>query len=297
MILLVTGATGFLGSHLVKALLRDGHTVLILKRSHSACSRIAEVLPSLSVYDLDRDGMEAPFREHGKIDAILHAATCYGRKDESLAMLVEANVAFPLQLLEMAVRFGTPLFLNTDTFSSAPAVLPGHLRGYNLTKKQFREWGRSIAETHPIHFLNVRLEHLYGPFDADSKFVSYVINRCLRDEPELSLTAGEQQRDFIFVEDAVSAYSVLLRHGIDGSNGFTEYQVGTGTATSIREFVELVHRMTRSKTVLKFGALPYQENEIMVSQADIGPLLALGWSSKVTLEEGIRSIMEQLSNR
>ncbi|WP_409178041.1 NAD-dependent epimerase/dehydratase family protein [Brevibacillus fortis] len=289
--ILVTGATGFLGSQLVKALRLDGHTVIILKRSTSDCSRIQDILPDLITYDTDHGQWEAPFFKQGRIDAIIHTATCYGRNNESNAMMVDANVTFPLKLLDMAIRFGTPVFLNTDTFSSAPVRLSRHLQPYNLTKRHFREWGKCLAYMSSLQFINVRLEHMYGPYDNTNKFVSSVIKSCLENQPELRLTEGKQARDFIYVDDVVSAFRVLLAHAACLPAGFTEYQVGTGTATSIREFVELVHQMTKSSTVLKFGAIAYTDMEIMHSQADIPPLQALGWNPQVKLEDGLRKVM------
>lgn len=287
---LVTGATGFLGSHLIRALRAAGHEVSILKRSSSDCSRIAPLLSELAVFDLDRDRVEAPFRQRRRIDAIIHAATLYGRQNERSGELLEANVAFPLNLLEIGLLHGTPLFINTDSFIHKGAGDYAYLQSYTLTKKQFVEWGRLLSGGQPIRFVNVRLEHLYGPFDSGTKFASQVIRACLNNEPELRLTAGEQRRDFIYVEDAVQAYIRLLQPAAGA--GFAEYELGTGRSMTIRTFVELVKEETRSKTVLNFGALPYRSNEIMQSEADIGPLQSLGWSWSFDVRAGIRHLLE-----
>ena len=61
-----------------------------------------------------------------------------------------------------------------------------------------------------MFFINMRLEHFYGPGDADSKFTAHVMNSCLRNVPELKLTLGEQRRDFFYIEDVVSAYLIIL---------------------------------------------------------------------------------------
>ncbi|MDF2681167.1 MAG: 3,6-dideoxyhexose synthase [Brevibacillus sp.] len=297
--MLMTGATGFLGSHLARGLLRDGHKVVILKRSSSDCSRISEILPQLHVYDVDREDWQVHLEAYGKIDAIIHTATNYGRQGESLTELVKANVTFPLQLLEMAIRHGISLFVNTDTFSRVPKVLSTHLSGYNLTKKQFLEWGTMLARSSTLRFRNMRLEHVYGPLDNENKFVPFVIRNCLHKEGELALTRGEQKRDFIYVEDVVDAYRAVLTRAAksDSEVSFVEYEVGTGVATSIRDFVSLVHDLTASRTILHFGALPYADHEIMLSQANTLPLQELGWSTQVGLTDGIRKIIEHETSR
>jgi len=283
---LITGATGFLGSQLVHALMTKGHHVVILKRSSSETRRIADMLHLVSSYDLDRDGLEAPFKENGKIDAVIHTATCYGRKGERASDLVEANLAFPVRLLEVSAAYGVDAFLNTDT------SLPRFLNPYALSKSHFAEWGKFFAGSGRVRFVNIKLEQFYGPGDDDTKFTAHVMRSCSRNVPELKLTSGVQKRDFIFIDDVVQAYRLLLERAVGKSLSFGEYGLGSGEAVTIREFVETVHRLTNSSTTLRFGAVPFRPNEVMEARADIGPLLALGWSPKVSLIDGIKRSIE-----
>lgn len=290
---LLTGATGFLGSHLVKALMSAGHRVVLLKRSHSRCERIAEILSLVTAYDIDHSDMERPFRENS-IDAVIHTATCYGRNGEGLEMIARANLNLPLELLGCSIRFGVGLFLNTDTFTATSTVQHYYLPEYHLSKNHFREWGKQASSRHGLFFLNLRLGHLYGPDDSADKFVQSVIRSLIRQVPELKLTLGEQTRDFLYVDDAVSAYLHLLHCAGEHAQRFTEYQVGSGESTSIRSFVELAHRLTGSSTRLLFGALPYRDGELMASTLETKPLRDLGWSPRTGLQEGIGAIIQQL---
>lgn len=284
--IIITGATGFLGSHLVKALLNEGHQVIILKRSFSDTHRISEVLDQVIAYDIDCSDLETPFQENGKIDAIFHAATCYGRTNESVVDIFEANTAFPLKLLQTAVAFNTDTFFNTDT------ILNKYLNSYSLSKRQFLEWGKQFSMMQKIRFVNIKSEHMYGPGDDESKFSTYVIKNCLNNVPELKLTPGAQKRDFIYIDDVVSAYVLLADQINTNKELFQEFELGSGKSISIREFVELVHQITQSHTFLNFGAFTYRENEIMESTANICPLQDLGWRCKVDLKEGIENIVE-----
>jgi len=283
---LVTGATGFLGSHLVRALVANAYRVVVLKRSSSDSSRIVDLLPRVAVYDVDRVSLEEPFKEHGCVDAVIHTATIYGRDAERPSEFVTSNILFPLRVLEVAASFGTAAFLNADTFFNRAGSRCGYLSGYALSKRQFLEWAGSC--TGVSRFVNVRLEHMYGPGDDDSKFITQVIKSCLTNVPELKLTSGEQRRDFVHVGDVASAFLVLLRSALAREPMQSTYEVGSSRAASIRECVELVHRLSGSRTALRFGALAYRENEIMHSVADVRPLRALGWGPPMGLEEGMR---------
>jgi nucleoside-diphosphate-sugar epimerase len=132
---------------------------------------------------------------------------------------------------------------------------------------------------------------MYGPSDDPSKFTTHVLNTCHRNEPTLKLTPGEQKRDFIYIDDVVSAYSTLIEQRTKLSI-VVDIEVGSGIAPTIREFVLSIHKLTASKTELQFGALPYRPNEPMYLKADISQMKSLGWQPKFNLELGLRRTLE-----
>lgn len=284
--ILLTGITGMLGSNLAKALLANGYDIIALKRESSSLKKIASIAGDIVFYDIKGLDFSTLFHEQGRIDAIIHTATCYGRNGESVSEIFAANTEIPLHLLDAGSRADVGMFLNTDT------ILDKYLNLYSLSKNQLLQWGRFFSMHGKIRFGNIRLEHFYGPGDDDSKFVSYVIKSCLENVPELKLTAGEQKRDFIYIDDVVAAYLLLLEKMDSFTEPFIEFDVGSGQAVSIREFVETVHRLSGSKTHLNFGALPYREGEVMHSEADVSLLTALGWRCRYTIESGLKQAIE-----
>lgn len=293
--ILLTGATGFLGSHLVKKLLKERQDVVILKRSFSDISRIAQDIDRLKVYDIDRTPELEQIFQDQYIDVIIHTATCYGRNDESIQQIVDTNLGFSLRLLETAVSFHASVFLNTDTFFNTGTIYSKYLNGYALSKKQFSEWGKQFANMGKIQFIDAALEHMYGEGDSKSKFITFLVESLRRNVPELKLTAGEQKRDFIYVGDVVEAYWHILTH-LDSTKPYQRYEVGTGKATSIKEFAIKAKELLHSRTKLNFGAVPYKEGEIMDSRADISGLRTLGWKPDVDIEKGIL-LMENYINK
>lgn len=101
--ILISGATGFLGSNLMKRLIAEGYEVIILKRSFSDTKRINDYFGKIKYYDIDRVGLENCFLEN-KIDVFIHCATDYGRKNVDPLHIIEANLITPLKLLEIGLK-------------------------------------------------------------------------------------------------------------------------------------------------------------------------------------------------
>jgi len=290
--ILLTGASGFLGSALALHLSEAGHQLSLLLRPNSRTDRLKEREASFEIRRFHTDAEIRKFVAHLQPDVVIHTACAYGRNGESDLEMLDANVRFGLNIFQGLRDNEKPAtFINTGT------VLPPDVSSYALTKAQFVQWGRAVATGCPaLRFINVRLQHMYGPGDDRSKFTTHVLHACQRNEPELKLTAGEQERDFIYIDDVVSAYTTLLMH-CDQIEPVTDIDVGSGAAPSIRSFVEKAHALTASDTKLLFGALPYRTNEAMHCQADISRITALGWKPTYDLTAGLLKTIELESSK
>lgn len=290
---LITGGNGFLGAHVCRRLLADGHSVTVCVRATSNLDRLARLTgetrqrPVITRYD-DLD-LSAGY------DAVIHMATAYGRGSEIPSELIAANILMPAGILERCLDNGIGLFVNTDSYYAAAG--PGHpMAGYILSKRHFLEWARAIAGTR-LKLVNMRMEHLYGPLDSPDKFCTAIVRDCLANKPRIALTAGDQLRDFIYVEDAASAYATLLDHAGDCKHGWNEIGVGSGHTVPLREFVTRAHALTGSQSALGFGDLAKANGEAPASKADNAFLTARGWRCATSLDEGIRAVAEDVRHR
>ena len=281
---LITGGTGFLGSNILKHMIGRGNELIVLKRSLSNINRISDMAKKLVLYDLDQVDIKQVFCDH-RIDKIIHCATNYGRTASNPMEVIEANLMLPLRLLELGKAHKVKCFINTDT------ILDKRISYYALSKSQFKQWLAVYASE--ILCLNIELEHFYGPEDDDSKFVTNIVHKLLNQVDKIDLTKGRQKRSFIYIDDAVEAFTRIIDHSDSLSAGFYTFQVGSLETVEIKQFVELVKELTFNKnTVLNFGALPYRENEVMEPRLDLTKLIELGWRPRISLAEGLKKTIE-----
>ena len=294
--ILLTGATGFLGTHLLAYFLESSFQVIIVKRASTNLTPLYERFGNLEAWNCEGTELDNLFRTHPDIDMIVHAATDYGRHDSSLMSTFWANEVFPIRLLELAVLHRVKLFVNFDTFFSSHNSVYDYLGAYTLSKRHFQEWGEQCGNSGQIGFLNLRLFHLYGPGDGPEKFIPSMVRRCLA-EDEIDLTDGEQRRDFIHVDDVVAAVRVLVESKSWQEFGYKHYDVGTGTSIRVRDLVETIKKLCSSSSKLDFGALPNRKGEFQDSRADSKALRASGWVPKINIETGLQTVIDDVGRR
>lgn len=281
--ILITGATGYLGGHLTNTLSASGYSIVLLTRANSQYGRIKTNVEA--IYKIEDNGILKAFQNH-HIESVFHCATDYGRKNNDPLRIIDANLILPLQILQTGKQYGLKVFLNIDT------LLDRTVSPYALSKGQFNEWLQLLGKE--IVAINIALEHFYGAGDDTSKFISMLIDSVLNQVPSIPLTAGEQKRDFIFINDVLSAMITILDWSKAQSNAYYHFEVGTGINTPIKEMVTRIATEANYNTAnLNFGAIPYRPNEVMESKVNLTAIAQLGWKPKTNLQEGLRLVISE----
>lgn len=282
--ILLTGGSGYLGKNLSKGLVEANHELILLVRENSDIKFLQNITNPIKVYFIGVQSIDKIFRENN-IDIVIHTAACYGRKGESLKDIIIANLLFPIELLNAAIENDVKYFINTDT------ALPKSINWYTKSKKQFLEWLEDSSCK--INVLNLQLEYFYGPNDDDSKFISFVLKELQSGKPSIDFTEATSLRDFIFIDDVVKAY-VLLVSKIENFSGIQTIQIGSGEAVELRQIIIKIREiLKRNEVELNFGALPMRPNEVEKSCADITYLKKLGWKPTYSFEEGILKTIQK----
>ena len=145
---LLTGAAGFFGSRLVIDLLSRGFEVHAFHRQQTSLRRLQE--HSDRVFWHDSSDVKVPFTRR-RIDAVIHCATCYGRRGESPSEIAATNMLYPLEVLEAAIQGGCPLFVNVDTYYNKHGIVYSYLPDYCVSKRQFLDRGPLPRGSRAIH--------------------------------------------------------------------------------------------------------------------------------------------------
>ncbi|QSX32689.1 NAD-dependent epimerase/dehydratase family protein [Shewanella avicenniae] len=288
--IIVTGATGFIGGHLVNLLLEKGFIVIALSRKtfkNNAPYKKNKIV--WCTWENIRETIQ-------KLDviphAVVHLATAYGRNNESFSSVEDANVVKPLKLLELCAKLGIKKFINTDSYFSKAEFDYQYMLPYIYTKKSFNNWGQLISENHPVKFLNMRLEHVYGPGDSGQKFIPFILDALVRNERKVECTDCKQKRDLVYIDDVISAYLTVIITPYENLESYAEFQVGTGKSIPLYTFIEhLKKHLNNKETEILYGSMPTRKNEILNSYAKNESLIALGWEAKHTYQRGIEKLV------
>ncbi len=286
----ITGATGFLGQHLVPHLMKQGFRVAALVRNKKKITIFGQNASKI-IWCTKESEIDRVFNQG--VDCVIHCATSYGREKDTFADVVEANVLLPVNILEKACMYGCPLFINTDTFFHEKLGLKSKEKSYITTKKLFLELARSIIQGSDMCFVNMRLEQMYGPFDSRDKFVMSIIQQLRAGIPQIKLTEGKQKRDMVFVGDVARAYTSVIAHA-DTLKQWEEFGIGTGSSVSIKNIITFLKKETKSDSHLLWGQIPYREHEIMDSKAQVKNNKKIEWKAGVGWKQGLQKTIESL---
>lgn len=300
---LITGATGFIGSNLTRRLIQEGFEVGITKREKSDVWRIKDLLDKIVTYDVDlRDTQEVSKAvSHFRPDVIFHLATYYAVEHESqeVSLMIDTNVLGTANLLEASKESMVKLFVNTsscfvykeskDKLRENDDLSPLNL--YALTKLQAEQDCSFYAERYGLKTITLRIFPPYGPADHERRLIPYTI-KILLNEEKPKMTTGKQRWDFVYVDDIVDAYFKLLSIS-DLSQKHEIFNIGTGNVISVREVVSQIKEIIGSELEPEWGAVPYRKNEVWFTCADIRKAKTfLKWKPKTQIEEGLKYTVE-----
>ena len=300
---LITGATGFLGGHLMQALDRDGWGLTVLVRSRDRWRAAGPIPQHVEVIEADLGSGVPPSGRMNDVDVVFHlaAAGTHHHPTDTLEHLLKVNVLGTQRAIELArdLQARRFIYLGSCAEYGAGSVLtedqPLVPRSfYGISKAAAGQTAQVLGLQAGLEVVWLRAFTPFGPHAPAGSLMADVIHHAL-DGRDIPLTAGDQRRDFLYVDDLIEALRLAAVHPQAGGHVLN---VCTGRETPVREVVELILHVMGDPVRPLFGTLPYRHGEPgRVSGHPGNANRVLGWMAKTSLETGVRQTIEWYRQR
>ncbi len=304
---LMSGAAGFIGSHLCDRLLAEGHSLLAVDNFITGASRNLEHLRGNPSFEFREWDVCKPLDVDGEIDGVLHLASLASPVDylKHPIETLEVGSAATHHLLEIARRHNARFMItSTSECYGDPLVHPqvetywgnvnpvGIRSCYDESKRYAEAVTMAYHRVHGVRTNIARIFNTYGPRMQlhDGRVVPAFIDQALKGEPMTVFGDGSQTRSFCYVSDLVDGlYRLAL------SDERYPVNLGNPQEMTILEFGERIGRLTGTTAALEFKPLP--QDDPKRRQPDISKAKrVLGWAPKVDLETGLRETIAYFQN-
>lgn len=293
---LVTGATGFIGSNLVRSLLLKGANVSILKRPKSSVWRLKDVTSRIKILEADLHDKHQLQQALKNSDnrVIFHLAACVKREPSTSQIKenLETNVLGTINLIDCMTKWDIKSFVNTGTCDEyGDNSVPFHekqrenpLSPYAVSKVAASHYCQMLTRAGGFPIISLRPFLTYGPYQTGEMLIPNVVASCLKSLP-IQVTKGQQTREFHYISDIVDGFLLAATN----KKAIGEViDLGTGKEHTVKEVVEMIVKLTIYRLKWKLGDLPYRENEIFrfYCRGEKAKNL-LKWQPKISLKDGL----------
>lgn len=291
--ILLTGGTGFIGSHILEELLRLNKKVILLKRSFSDTWRINEFIENenLIMKDIDKEDLNDIFNQY-TVEGIFHLASISKRETdlETISNMINSNITFPTKLLETSLNHDTKFFINTGSvyeyqLDQPPISERTKIKPFNLyasTKIAFEDILKFYSDNFQFNCSTLKLFTPYGPKDNENKIIPYLITNSIKKE-NIFIKSPNKTLDLIYIKDVVEGY-INLMNNIPKFKEYETFNMGTGIGTSIKDVLKIIEKNLGKNNNVDFGNL--EDDQILCSNNKIKE--KLNWNPKINLDEGIK---------
>ena len=304
---LVTGASGFIGGHLVDRLLADGAAVTVLVRPNSSMpERWQAKLRTVPCDDWSEQGLQRALAAVG-YETVFHLAA-YGVHpiNRDVGAMIRINVELPATLVRLCQQWNARLVIS-GTFSeymkpvsNEPLTERSPLEAcklYGSSKAAGGLLASAIAKDNGIGLRILRLFKVYGANEAPHRLLPALVHG-LNGKQRVAISSGTQILDFVYIDDVIEALLRADDH-IRHHGEVATWNVATGQGHSVRRFAQLVATaMNADSTLLGFGELAMRKDDEPWLVGDPGLMQSqLGWHPRIDLEAGVRAAVAAISGQ
>lgn len=297
--ILLTGATGFLGSRLLAQLSKmPEYQVGILVRDRSNIENIQDILvKTQDIFKVHSKESIDHAIEKFKPEIVIHIASMIRaeHQPDEVEPLILSNILFPSLILESMRQHNIKYFINTGTFweylDSSRDYNPTSL--YAATKKSFEDILKFYTEATDIKAITLQLYDTYGSHDPRKKLLWW-LKYSIDAKEAIPFSAGEQQMDMVYIDDIINAYIKAINYVVKKqTKDIDTFPIATGEIHTLREVAQIFEKLVGEKLNIEWGKRPYRTREVMQVKPDLtNTNIKLNWRAQITLEQGLQKIIE-----
>jgi nucleoside-diphosphate-sugar epimerase len=288
---IVTGATGFVGSHLSKKLVELGYNVHIISRPSSSYENLESVKNKINVFEYNQNITELiNFFKEVKADVVFHLASLFisEHKSDEIDGLINSNIKFGTHILEAMSKSDAYRLINTSTswqHYKNDEYNPVNL--YAATKQAFEDIIEYYVRTLKFKVITLKLFDTYAEDDNRGKLIN-LLGKFSKEKKELKMSPGEQKIDLVHVDDVVSAFISAYDLIKEDEINHNKYAVSSGRQIQLKDLIELYEEVTGNEVLVEWGGRPYRKREVMELWRDFDKLP--NWEAEISLEEGLKRL-------
>lgn len=285
----ITGATGYIGSHVLKYLLSQDWEIHIIAQSEFGYSNIEDVKDYIHIYEYGC-GLSSMIKYFQEInaDVVFHlaAAVITNYKPEQITTLIQSNIQFGTEVLEAMKFSSTRLFIGTGSYwqnYNSDSYNPVDL--YAATKEAFEKILQYYVDAHDFRAITLRLFDVYGEDDKRPKLLN-LLKEIAGTERSIDVSPGEQYLDMVHISDVCSAYYKAYELLLADNNLKNEkFGVFTGKHIKLKDMIMLYSNILNKMININWGGKPYKDREVMRPMEHYQCLPK--WTPIVSLQDGL----------
>lgn len=286
---LITGVSGYIGSHLAGFLSKYPELdVYGLSRTEILDDDIRMLIMDTKVFKLDEDSLHNILSSI-RPDVVIHLASCFLTQHTyyDIKNLIQSNIEFPTELLEAMRGVGTKRIINAGTswqHYNSECYDPVNL--YAATKQAFEDILKYYVSAQDFSAINLKIFDTYGRLDKRKKLISLLDDLSIN-KKSLDMSPGEQLLDLVHIDDVCEAFRISLERVKElKSNEMLDFAITNENRLSLKDLVKLYEEVNSVKLNINFGAREYREREVMVPCVNLKKLP--DWNVKVNLHSGLK---------
>ena len=286
---IITGATGYIGSHVLKYLLSKGWDIHIVADPKFGYDAIEDVRSQIDIFEYNGEiNSLIDYFQIVNADVVFHlaAAVITNYKPEQVPVLIQSNIQFGTEILEAMKASSTRMIVSTGSYwqnYNSDNYNPVDL--YAATKEAFEKIVQLYVDAFNFRHVNLRLFDVYGEDDKRPKLWN-ILKKIAGTDEILEVSPGEQMLDMVHISDVCTAYEAayyLMLESTDIKN--KTFGVMTGNQHSLKSIIALYEQMMGKKMNVHFGGRAYKEREVMVPYKHYNVLP--NWNAKVMINKGL----------